>query len=200
MNEAIKETIVVCGLARCGTSLMMKMLHAGGVEPLCDPECLGFSYEYDLTTRLPHNVAWLSLAEGRALKLLDPHRWQLPKDRPYLFILLSRNTEEQAKSHIKFLKALGVPVSRKDVPLVEQSLRRDLPVARTLLSSYPQSSVLELRFENILRKPLTAAGKVSEFIKRDDFDVAAATRVVMKRSPECLPYLLELRQVQGIEA
>lgn len=186
------ELIVVCGLARCGTSLMMKMLHKGGIEPLCDPLSLGHGYEYDATLRLPDNADRLNGTESKAVKILDPHRLRLPDDRPYAFILLTRDFKEQAKSHIKFLKALGVPATRKDREGVERSLRDDLPVVESLLESYSQSRILRLSFERVITDPLGVARELDDYLERSDFDMLKAAQCVLRRSPKCLPYLLEL--------
>lgn len=186
-----KETIVVCGLARCGTSLMMKMLHKGGIEPLCDPESLHYGYELNDTLSLPDETAWLDAAAGRAVKVLDPQRFTLPSDRAYAFILLTRNLKEQAKSHIKFMRALGVPVPRNARPALERSLRDDVPVVEALLSSYSQARILRISFERVIADPLGVSRDLDDYLQRDDFDMLEAAGCVMRRSPKCLPYLLE---------
>lgn len=187
------ETIVVCGLARCGTSMVMKMLHKGGIEPLCDPPSLGFGYELDDTLSLPGRTDWLDAATGKAVKILDPQILTPPKDRPYAFIFLERDAKQQAKSHVKFLKELGVPATRNDARAIEKSLRRDLPVAKSLVASFPESRVLTLRFENIVRDSLGAAADIDDFLQREDFDMLEAARAVIRRNSNCLPYMLELQ-------
>lgn len=183
--------VVVCGLARCGTSLMMKMLHKGGIDPLCDPSSFGYGYEYDPTLSLPDNHEWLNEAWGKAVKVLDPHHLRVPRDRPYAFILLERDPREQAKSHAKFLNALGVATTRNTKKQIERSLRRDLPQVKALLSSYPDSQMLTLQFERIIDDPLGSAERLDDFLQRDDFNMLDAARVVMRRTPRCLPYLME---------
>lgn len=186
-----QELIVVCGLARCGTSLVMKMLHKGGIEPLCDPESLHHGYELHDTTLLPDETAWLNDSAGKAVKILDPHRLVLPDDRAYAFILLTRDFREQAKSHTKFVKALGVDVAPGARRGIEKSLRRDLPIVKRLLASYSQARLLAISFEDILADPLGSARLLDDFLERPDFDMLKAAQCVLKRGPKCLPYLLE---------
>lgn len=195
-----KEIIVVCGLARCGTSLVMKMLHRGGIEPLCDPESLGTGYEYNTVLSLPTNTAALNGAEGKAVKILDPHRLQPPSGPSYAFILLTRDFREQSKSHVKFIKALGVPVMKGAAKRIERSLREDLPAVRRLLASYPNSRLLALTFEQILEDPLGSSRLLDDFLARPDFDMLKAAQCVLKRGPKCLPYLLELEDPQETRA
>lgn len=186
-----QEVIVVCGLARCGTSLLMKMLHRGGIEPVCDPESLAYGYEYHATTGLPESCEWLNACAGKCVKILDPHRLRLPDDRPYAFILLTRDFREQARSHAKFLGALGLRVSRDERRGVEKSLRRDLPIVQRLLASYSQARLLALSFEDVIDDPLGTSRLLDDFLRREDFDMLKAAQCVLRRSPECLPYLLE---------
>lgn len=189
------ETIVVCGLARCGTSLLMKMLHRGGIEPLCDPASLGHGYELDYTLLLPKDTSWVEQARGKAIKILDPHVLRLPMDRPYRFVLLTRDFKQQAKSHVKFLKAIGAEVNRSAVPLIEKSLRADLPRVIDLLNSYPDSAALSLTFEGVISDPLGSAQRLDDFLERDDFNLIEAASVVLKRTTSCLPYLLEAQLI-----
>lgn len=190
-----EEIIVVCGLARCGTSLLMKMLHKGGVEPICDPESLGYGYEYNAILGLPADTDWLNGTEGKAVKILDPHRLVLPDDRGYAFILLTRDFREQAKSHLKFVRALGIDVTRDARRKIEKSLRDDMPVVRKQLASYSRARLLAMAFEDVLADPLGSAHQVGDFLERHDFDALTAARCVLRRGPKCLPYLLETEMV-----
>lgn len=174
---------------------MMRILHRGGVEPLCDPPSLEYGYELNATLSLPDDTGWLQGTGGKAVKILDPHRLRLPDDRPYAFILLTRDSREQAKSHIKFIKALGVPVFGNARSKIEQSLRRDLPLVRTLLASYSNARLLSMTFEDLIEDPLGSCRQLDDFLQRQDFDMLTAAQCVMQRSPKCLPYLLEAQQV-----
>ena len=66
-----KEFVIVSGLPRSGTSLMMQMLRAGGIEPLTDatrtsdednPE--GY-WEWEAIKKLPKDPRLIEQAEGR---------------------------------------------------------------------------------------------------------------------------------------
>ena len=72
-----KMVTVVSGLPRSGTSLMMQLLEAGGVEILTDgirqsddnnPE--GY-YELEAVKRLDKDPACLENAEGKAVKIIS---------------------------------------------------------------------------------------------------------------------------------
>ena len=70
--------IIVSGLPRSGTSMMMKMLKAGGITLLTDnirkadednPQ--GY-YEFDKIKKLPHDEdkSWIGDAKGKAVKVI----------------------------------------------------------------------------------------------------------------------------------
>ncbi|MDP6444774.1 MAG: sulfotransferase family protein, partial [Pirellulaceae bacterium] len=66
------QITIVTGLPRSGTSMMMKMLEAGGVPPLADHRRAadldnpnGY-YEFEPVKRTKEDPSWLSEAEGRA--------------------------------------------------------------------------------------------------------------------------------------
>jgi len=91
------KIIVVCGLGRCGSSLMMQMLHAGGLT------CTGEAppYEHPNGAMNHFNARWLTQQTDKATKVLLPHHVKfLPAN--YYFIWLERNPLEQAKSTFKF--------------------------------------------------------------------------------------------------
>ena len=67
---------IVSGLPRSGTSLMMKMLEKGGIEPLTDnirtaddDNPRGY-YELERVKKLPEDSTWLPDAKGKVVKVL----------------------------------------------------------------------------------------------------------------------------------
>ena len=81
---AADPVIVVSGPPRSGTSLLMQMLEAGGVEPLRDdtrPADAGNPrgyYEFEAVKRLRHDHEWLQGAEGKLVKIVTPLLSMLP--------------------------------------------------------------------------------------------------------------------------
>ena len=78
MTSLEKERIiVVSGLPRSGTSLMMKMLVQGGVESLTDnkrkanDDNKGGYFEYELVKKLKEDNSWLFKAVGKAIKIIS---------------------------------------------------------------------------------------------------------------------------------
>lgn len=192
------ETItVVAGLGRSGSSLLMKMLHQGGMEVYCEPENINNSYETNKIMGLPDHFLWLEDCKGKAVKVLDPHRWRLPQAYEYKVLFASRNLKEQAKSQYKLLAALGAinPLygsrKRNQLRKIERCLKDDRRVSLRRFLIMERCEAMEIHFENILSYPLTEAERIAQFLGRD-LDVEKMASVVVERSPENYDGFLEL--------
>ena len=188
----------------------MQMLHAGGLPVIRDTD--SWSYETDLVTRLPADSAWLADCRGKAVKLLDPHRWTPPPGLPYRFIWMQRNPKEQAKSQVKFLKRLQQEqqhnihypaiwpsqymrlVTSRDVPNFRKQIQFDMRRCVSILESY-RRPWLRVRFESVLKHPTLVADNVSRFC--GGLDVEAMVTCVRKRPVHCVPGMLEYEQEEG---
>src|SRR5690349_20800338 len=95
-----EKTIIVSGLTRCGSSMMMQMLYSGGCPVSCAKgnELISGEHEDQLSTL--KEIA-LGLTDGKAVKCLDPHHWPLPPDKEYIIIWMRRDFKEQSKSIAK---------------------------------------------------------------------------------------------------
>jgi hypothetical protein len=199
VNEPI---IVVAGLGRCGTSLMMKMLDRGGIPVFCDNGSVGNSYESHMITGLPTNNEWLLHCYGKAVKILDPHIYRLPKEHNYRIIFLTRNFKQQALSQVKFLKKIALPgtsyMIRDSTKALARKYEKTMPTDQKR-AMYACSSLLEtsehmltLTFESIINEPLRAAIALQDFFPDRELNVMAMANAVIKRSPDCYEGFLEL--------
>jgi len=177
--------IIVTGLGRCGSTMMMQMLKAGGIEPYADHAS---SLECSLTTTLPYNHNWLNQCEGKAVKVLDVWRWQVPSQYNAKFIWLQRNLHEQAKSQVKFMTAIGeLPPNVNAARLIKKVEKR---LAEENIGMYRYLSArpfIALRFEEILQSPLTTARSIGHFIGSDLAcnTTLAASAVFTDRPTKC---------------
>jgi hypothetical protein len=99
--QSDSEIIVVSGLPRSGTSLMMQMLEAGGQTVLVDhvrkadsdnPE--GY-YEYEAVKDLSKGeTVWLAEAQGKAVKVISALLEFLPVEYTYRVIFMRRRIPE----------------------------------------------------------------------------------------------------------
>ncbi len=75
---------IVSGLPRSGTSMMMRMLDAGGMDVVVDnvrkPDAdnpVGY-YEFEKVKKIKEDVSWLDGIKGRAVKMVSKLLFDLP--------------------------------------------------------------------------------------------------------------------------
>lgn len=183
----VQATILVAGLGRCGSSLVMQMLAAAGVPTVGtypDFEVV------DVAHALPADPCrWIDHILGKAVKVLDPHRRRPPGGPDYFTILLRRDYTEQARSA---LKLVGVADTRENRRAMAADLRRDMGAARRalLFAGAGRRGILDLTFEELILDPAWAARAIATYLG-GDLDEAAMVACVRQRPTGCLPYMLE---------
>ena len=105
--------IIVSGLPRSGTSLMMQMLHCGGVPALTDnvrerdeDNPRGY-YELEAVKRTRNDASWLDDAAGRVVKLVHLLLYDLPPPRSYRVVFMKRDLNEVVRSQGVMLDRRG---------------------------------------------------------------------------------------------
>jgi len=158
--------LVVTGLPRAGTSLVMQMLEAGGVPLLTDAERppdehnpRGY-FEYARVKRLRDDATWLPQARGRAVKVIAPLVTSLPESETYRFILVERAMEEVLESQRRMTGMSGTETDTILKSALQKSL--DLAMRRIDILSAP---LLRLTHRDLLAEPHREAKRIAEFIE-----------------------------------
>ena len=105
--------VVVSGLPRSGTSMMMNMLKAGGISLLTDDfrkpdeENPKGYYEFKRVKQLKEDASWLEKAEGKAVKVISYLLEHLPEEYDYGIIFMERKIEEVLASQRKMIEQRG---------------------------------------------------------------------------------------------
>jgi hypothetical protein len=162
------EIIIVSGLPRSGTSLMMQMLVSGGVEVLTDnlrtpdhDNPRGY-FEFERVKKLKEDTAWLPGARGKAVKLVSQLLFDLPADERYRIIFMQRDLDEMLVSQEKMLQRLKRPAApREDI---KRAFVKHLERLHEWLDRQPNISVLRMPYGALLADPESAAAQVSEFL------------------------------------
>src|SRR5947209_18564630 len=107
------EIVIVSGLPRSGTSLMMQMLEAGGLEVVTDgiraadtDNPRGY-YEFERVKKIKTDAAWLPGARGKAVKMVSQLLYDLPAGEAYRILFMDRDLDEVLASQEKMLARLG---------------------------------------------------------------------------------------------
>jgi len=110
MHEVIT---IVSGLPRSGTSMMMRMLEAGGMTALidhvreADEDNPGGYYEFEQVKQIKQDESWLDAAAGKVVKMVSMLLYNLPSNRNYKVIFMRRSMTEILASQRAMLERIG---------------------------------------------------------------------------------------------
>lgn len=160
---------IVSGLPRSGTSLMMKMLEAGGIPPLKDEvrtadvdNPKGY-YEYERVKQLPQDTAWLPEAEGKAVKMVSMLLYELPKDRQYQVVLMRRAMPEILASQKKMLLRRNKDMHIDDAEMKEL-FEAHLGNLQAWLKEQTHLRVLEVWYNDMMKQAAVEAKRINDFL------------------------------------
>ena len=177
---------IVSGLPRSGTSMMMKMLEAGGIEPFTDgvraadddnPE--GY-YEYEAVKRLgKEGAGWLDQVQGRAVKVISQLLYELPASHSYRVVFMHRALGEVLASQRQMLIRRGETTDDgggdAQLRAAFENHVRDVLV---WLRDQGNFEVLELGFRDVHDDPEQSARAVKAFLGGKLIDECAMAGVV----------------------
>jgi hypothetical protein len=170
-KSASKQPIVVVsGLPRSGTSMMMKMLAEGGLPIVTDELRQADSdnpkgyFEFETVRQMSAgNVEWLADAGGKAVKVISALLEYLPVNYAYKIIFLEREIKEILASQGKMLANRNEESTRTDAEL-EVSIRKHLSAVRPWLVRQPNMEVLYVNYNALMAKPEPLCEQIIEFI------------------------------------
>jgi hypothetical protein len=161
---------VVTGVPRSGTSLMMQMLSAGGVPPLCDgsrPPDEGNPrgyFELEAVRHTRRDASWVDAAGGRAVKVVHLLLPALP-ERSYRVISMHRAFEEVLASQRRMLERRGAPAETGPAEArLAEILAAQLLEAERWAEQAPGTALLAVDHAQVLREPLRASARVAAFL------------------------------------
>jgi len=174
---------VVSGLPRSGTSLMMQMLHAGGLPTLtdgvraADENNLRGYHEYDPVKRLRADNRWLPQARGHAVKVIHLLLRELLLDGSlrYRIVLMQRPIDEVLASQRAMLQRDGR--TGADPTVLKKAFEAQLAQLDAWLAAQSAMKVLSVSYPQLMREPLPVAEAVSRFLELP-LDAAAMARSV----------------------
>jgi hypothetical protein len=173
---------IVSGLPRSGTSLMMKMLEAGGLPVLVDgvrtadvDNPRGY-YEFEPVKRLKEDTSWVAPACGKAVKMVYLLLLDLPPDVEYRVLFMRRNIDEVLASQAAMLRRLGKSAPLDDARMA--ALFRDgLAKFDGWVKDRPNFRLLDVSYNALVTDAAPVAAEVDQFLG-GVLDVDAMTRVV----------------------
>jgi hypothetical protein len=182
--------VVVSGLPRSGTSLVMRMLEAGGCPVSIDAHRRADEsnphgyFELEAVKTTARDAAWVGAAAGRAVKVIHALLESLPDTHRYEVLLIERDLREVVASQRAMLgRGTGSAArasdaegdAEDDAGSIFDALRRQLDEARYWLAAQPNVRWAPISHRRLMRDPRTAAREIAQFLGRPlDLDAMAA--------------------------
>ncbi|KUJ80071.1 sulfotransferase family protein [Ruegeria profundi] len=183
MNSSLGFLTVVSGLPRSGTSMMMRMLEAGGIPPVTDKlrrpnddNPLGY-YEFEPVKDLQKDSSWVPGMHGKALKIIYKLVYDLPHDVPYRILFMQRDLAEVVRSQEKMLEREGLDSGREQRQTIIQLFQSEVINFRNWVATQQNIEMHVADYGNILKDPFEEVTKISEFLGAD-LDKHAMAQVV----------------------
>lgn len=161
--------VIVSGLPRSGTSMMMEMLEKGGLQVLTDQvrkpdedNPKGY-YEYERVKQLPEDTEWLKKAKGKAVKVLGELIKHLPKGYDYKVVFMERNLEEIIESQTKMLKRKGEDPDDISKEELRETFKNYRKILKQQISSHPGMEVIYVNYNDIMSHPEPVVDSISAF-------------------------------------
>jgi hypothetical protein len=175
---------IVSGLPRSGTSMMMKMLDAGGMAPFTDhirtpddDNPKGY-YEFERVKKLPDgDTEWLRDAQGKAVKIISALLEHLPTGYAYRVLFMQRKMDEILASQKKMLVRSGKPTDQVSDDQLAKMYTKHLAKVHAWLEGQPNFSVVYLDYNRMLVEPQKYAFQVNQFLE-DALDTQAMAAIV----------------------
>lgn len=169
-KQKLPEIMVVSGLPRSGTSLVMQMLKAGGVNIFTDNIRLadennpkGF-FEHQKARQLLRNNQWLEEASGKAIKIVIPLLYKIPPRFNYKIIVVLRSLHEIIDSQQKMLMREGKSKGDTYPANIEISYAQYMNKLSGWIENNHNCEVLLLKHSEIIAQPQIEAKKIIDFL------------------------------------
>ena len=163
--------------------MMMKMLAAGGLEPLTDniraadeDNPRGY-FEFERVKQIENDKAWLEDAKGRVVKLISALLRHLPPSYNYKILFMRRAMAEILASQRQMLIRRGEPTD--SVPDERMAAMFDKHVAQveSWLAAQPNIEVLYVSYNDVMKDSRPRAQEINRFLG-ESLDVDAMVSVV----------------------
>lgn len=169
-TKAKEPIIVVSGLPRSGTSMMMKILAEGGLSVVtdelrtADEDNPNGYYELECVKQLSAgNAEWLSNAGGKVVKVISALLEHLPTQYSYQIIFMEREIKEILASQRKML-ARRNEITQIDDAEMEAQFRKHLSVVKPWLARQPNMDVIYVSYNALISDPEPICRRVVEFV------------------------------------
>ncbi len=162
--------VVVSGLPRSGTSMMMKMLAEGGLTAVtdslraADEDNPNGYFEFEPVKQLAEGRdSWLDGAGGKIVKVISALLEHLPPQHHYKVVFMEREIKEILASQQKMLQRRGETSGSSDEEM-EAQFREHLAAAKYWLARQPNMEVLYVDYNKLMLEPDEYGQPIADFL------------------------------------
>ncbi len=168
--EKRKKIVIVSGLPRSGTSMMMKMLAEGGLPIVTDSQREADEdnpngyFEVEVSKKLKDGeINWIYDAPGKTVKVISYLLEFLPADLEYDIIFMDREIHEVLASQKKMLARRNETSSISDEEMDAQ-FRSHLKTIKYWLPRQPNMRVHYVKYNDAVNSPEQVVPALVEFL------------------------------------
>jgi Flp pilus assembly protein TadD len=175
VEESGKTFVLVSGLPRSGTSLMMQMLVAGGMDVISDgmreadtDNPKGY-FEWEAIKQIGEKPELLDDVEynGKALKAISMLLDKMPRQHTYKVIFMMRPVREIAASQTKMIQRLGTEGAEVEESRLVRELARHRAESVNWLKEAKNVEHILVEYPSLIGEPDTTINEVVDFLGSD---------------------------------
>ena len=162
---------IVSGLPRSGTSMMMKMIDAGGIPPLTDALRVADEdnpkgyYEFERVKQMDKgDTAWVADAPGKVVKVISALLKHLPPGYNYQVVFLRRHMSEILASQRKMLIHRGEDPDKMDDAQMGMLFENHVRQVEKWLAQQSNVRTLYVHYSDMLGDPRPQIERVNAFL------------------------------------
>ena len=168
-EDPSQTIVIVTGLPRSGTSMIMQMLKAGGLALLTDEKRTADEdnpkgyFEYEPVKGIQRDRTWLPRAKGKAVKLVAPLLKYLPNGFSYRIIFMHRNLDEVIASQNKLIERRPDAHASADRERLVYLFEKELVSAENVLKQR-DIATLHLEHGKTIEDPANTSAELRNFL------------------------------------
>ena len=162
---------IVSGLPRSGTSLMMSMLAAGGLEVLTDhlrapddDNPVGYFELEEVKKLIKGDRSWLERSNGKAVKVISTLLPYLPEGYHYRIVFMRRAMEEVLASQRKMLINRGENPDKVSDDQMAEIFERNLQQSERWINSQAHTTRINIDYKQLIANPRQMVAEINRFL------------------------------------
>ena len=166
-----KNIVIVSGLPRSGTSMMMKMLTEGGLSAVvdslrqADEDNPNGYFEIEASKALKDgDKRWLYDAQGKVVKVISYLLEFLPDDLSYDIIFMEREIGEILASQQKMLQRRNEKSTHSDAEM-EAQFREHLRAVKYWAARKTNMRILFVKYSEMVKDPESLCKSIVDFLE-----------------------------------